>query len=109
MLSTRYTVIIVMLGICYQAGLDSLAILTLVTSFWVLSGGYYTIYLIYHTLPRDLIIAKRFIHLLYSNFSAKWKNQTVGELFLRTAARVPNKVILSFNFIFFTSLILTRQ
>jgi len=94
MLSTRYTVIIVMLGICYQVGLDSLAILTLVTSFWVLSGGYYTIYLIYHTLPRDLIIAKRFIHLLYSNFSAKWKNQTVGELFLRTAARVPNKTMM---------------
>ena len=37
-------------------------------------------------------IARRFVHLLYSNFSAKWRNQTVGDLFLKTAARVPDKV-----------------
>ena len=37
-------------------------------------------------------IARRFVHLLYSNFTAKWRNQTVGDLFLKTAARVPDKV-----------------
>ena len=37
-------------------------------------------------------IAKRFIHLLYSNFSAKWRNHTVGDLFLKTASRLPDKV-----------------
>ena len=30
--------------------------------------------------------------MLYSNFTAKWRNQTVGDLFLKTAARVPDKV-----------------
>ena len=34
----------------------------------------------------------RFIHLLWVNFKAKWRNQTVGEIFLRTADRLPNKV-----------------
>ena len=35
---------------------------------------------------------RRFIHLLWVNFKAKWRNQTVGELFLKTAERLPDKV-----------------
>ena len=29
---------------------------------------------------------------MWVNFKAKWRNQTVGELFLRTAERLPDKV-----------------
>ena len=39
-----------------------------------------------------LIVDLRFIHLLWVNFKAKWRNQTVGELFLKTAERLPDKV-----------------
>ena len=39
-----------------------------------------------------LIVDCRFIHLLWVNFKAKWRNQTVGELFLKTAERLPDKV-----------------
>ena len=29
---------------------------------------------------------------MWVNFKAKWRNQTVGELFLKTAERLPDKV-----------------
>jgi len=90
----RYGGLVAILAGCFQVQMNTTVSLTLVMALWTLSGGYYTLYLIYHTLPRDLIIAKRFIHLLYSNFSAKWKNQTVGDLFLRTASRVPDKTMM---------------
>ena len=40
----------------------------------------------------DHFSTSRFIHLLWVNFKAKWNNQTVGELFLKTAERLPDKV-----------------
>ena len=40
---------------------------------------------------------RRFIHLLWVNFKAKWRNQTVGELFLKTAERLPDKVSKAFE------------
>ena len=47
----------------------------------------------FHLSGRDpLIVDCRFIHLLWVNFKAKWRNQTVGELFLKTAERLPDKV-----------------
>ena len=47
----------------------------------------------FHLCGRDpLIVDCRFIHLLWVNFKAKWRNQTVGELFLKTAERLPDKV-----------------
>ena len=39
-------------------------------------------------------IARRFVHLLWCNFHAKWMNHTVGDLFLRTSARLPDKTML---------------
>jgi len=90
----RYAVLSLVLGVSYQVELESPLLIFILASLWTLLGGHHTLYLIYHTLPRDLIIAKRFIHLLYSNFSAKWRNQSVGDLFLKTAARVPDKTMM---------------
>jgi len=93
-LLARYGAVVALLAACYQSKIDSWTMFLLAFGLWTLLGGYYTLYLIYYTLPRDLIIARRFVHLLYSNFSAKWRNQTVGDLFLKTAARVPDKTMI---------------
>ena len=34
---------------------------------------------------------------MWVNFKAKWRNQTVGELFLKTAERLPDKVSKAFE------------
>merc|ERR1719400_1277942 len=62
---------------------------------WLFLGGFHTLYLVYATGWRDFQIVIRFIHLLWVNFKAKWNNQTVGELFLKTAERLPDKVMIT--------------
>ena len=39
-------------------------------------------------------IARRFVHLLWCNFDAKWRNRTVGDMFLRTSLRLPDKTMM---------------
>ena len=78
---------------------------------WVVLGGYYTLYIAYHTLPRDIVwvtrslldhkyqlisrlsrVIRRFSKILFTNLKLKRKDENVVDLFLKTAARVPNKV-----------------
>ena len=48
---------------------------------WVMLGGHYTLYLMYHTLFRDLKTAWRVGHLLYINIKAKRNDMSVGDKF----------------------------
>ena len=51
----RYGCVAAVLGACWQAGLGLGAGLGVAGAAWALLGGYWTLYLIYHTLPRDLV------------------------------------------------------
>ena len=51
----RYGCVAAVVGACWQAGLGLGAGLGVAGAAWALLGGYWTLYLIYHTLPRDLV------------------------------------------------------
>jgi solute carrier family 27 fatty acid transporter 1/4 len=89
----KYGILATVLATLLQTFSSSLALgATLVV--WYFLGGHHTLYLIYHTLDRDGRTAVRFVHLLWINLNAKWRNQSVGDLFLKTADRVPEKTMM---------------
>jgi len=91
---TRYSVLALIIACLTQTTPSILAIpITLLA--WYLMGGKKTLYLIYHTGYRDFIMAKRFLHLLWVNVWCKLQDRTVGDLFLRTAERLPDKVMIT--------------
>ena len=51
----RYAVLSLVLGVSYQVELESSLLIFILASLWTLLGGHHTLYLIYHTLPRDLM------------------------------------------------------
>lgn len=69
------------------------AILTILSA-WILTGGHRTLYLVWHTGRRDTVVISRFLHILYKTGLAKWRDQAVGDLFLLTAARLPDKTMM---------------
>jgi len=89
----KYGILAAALAILLQTLSPSLA-LSATLVLWYFLGGKRTLYLIYHTLERDGRTAVRFVHLLWVNLNAKWRNQSVGDLFLKTAARVPDKTMM---------------
>lgn len=58
---------------------------------WLYLGGTTWLYLAYHTLGRDLLTISRFLHLLYVNFFAKYRDLSVADKFRITARRLPDK------------------
>jgi len=90
----RYGILalVLALGLARLSSAQATAVTLLV---WLLLGGLHTLYLVYATGWRDFNVVIRFIHLLWVNFKAKWRNQTVGELFLKTAERLPDKVMIT--------------
>jgi solute carrier family 27 fatty acid transporter 1/4 len=90
----RYGLLALVLGLG-MARLSSSQALWLTLAVWLIMGGSHTLYLVWATGYRDAQTVKRFIHLLWVNFKAKWRNQSVGELFLKTADRVPDKVMIT--------------
>jgi len=90
----RYGLLALVLGLG-MARLSSSQAVWVTLALWLVMGGTNTVYLVWATGWRDTQIVTRFIHLLYVNFKAKWKNQTVGDLFLKTAERLPDKVMIT--------------
>lgn len=87
-----------LLALCQAVGMASLSssqAVSVTLVLWLLLGGGHTLYLIWATGKRDTQVVTRFIHLLWVNFKAKWRNQTVGDLFLKTAERLPDKVMIT--------------
>jgi len=89
----KYGILAAVLGTLLQTSSWCLA-LGGTLALWYVLGGSYTLYLTYHTLERDGRTAVRFVHLLWINLNAKWRNQTVGDLFLKTADRIPDKTMM---------------
>ena len=54
-LLARYGAVVALLAACYQSKIDSWIMFLLAFGLWTLLGGYYTLYLIIYTLPRDLM------------------------------------------------------
>ncbi|XP_023324091.1 long-chain fatty acid transport protein 4 [Eurytemora carolleeae] len=75
----------------YQVCLGSILLSYLVT------GGTYTLYLIYHSAPRDLRGAFRYLRLLIMVYFYQKQNLTVPSVFQRTANKYPNRVCLHFE------------
>lgn len=70
---------------------------TFLAMVWFVMDGYYTLYLIYHTLGRDLRAANFMIRLLLLVKGAQWRNWTVGKMFSETAKKMPEKVMFYFE------------
>jgi len=64
---------------------------------YLLTGGNYTLYLIYHTAPRDFSGAIRYLRLLLMVYLNQRRNLTVPSVFQRTANKYPNRVCLHFE------------
>jgi len=64
---------------------------------YLLTGGNYTLYLIYHTAWRDARGAMRYLRLLFYVYTRQKLNITVPVAFQKTAKKYPNRVALYFE------------
>ena len=51
----KYALLTAIGAICYHNQFDAFYSFVFVVGLWACLGGYYTLYLVYHTLPRDLV------------------------------------------------------
>ena len=64
---------------------------------YLLTGGNYTLYLLYHTLGRDARGAFRYLGLLLNVYVYQKMDWTVSQVFQRTVKRHPDKICLYFE------------
>jgi len=64
---------------------------------WIMTGGYYTIYLLYHTFWRDIKALNFMIQLLMLVKKGEFQNMSVPKMFSKTAKKMPNKVMFYFE------------
>ena len=64
---------------------------------YLLTGGNYTLYLLYHTAGRDARGAWRYLQLLVLVYVYKMMNLTVSQVFQRTVRKHPDKVCMYFE------------
>ena len=86
------------LGCCWwvdilpPAHLAGLALLS-----YLITGGNYTLYLLYHTAGRDARGAFRYLRLLLMVYVYQKLDVTVSQVFQRTVKRHPDKICLHFE------------
>ena len=64
---------------------------------YLITGGNYTLYLLYHTAGRDARGAWRYLQLLMLVYVYQKRNLTVSQVFQRTVKKHPDKVCLYFE------------
>ena len=69
----------------------------LVLGVFLITGGHYTLYLAWNTLPRDLRGAKRYLQLLFLVYRYQKTNTTVPQVFSKVAAKHPSKAALLYE------------
>ena len=87
-----------LLACCWAAhllGTNAAAALLLLS--YLVTGGNYTLYLLYHTAGRDARGAWRYLQLLILVYVYQKRNLTVSQVFQRTVKKHPNKVALYFE------------
>jgi len=64
---------------------------------YLVTGGNYTLYLVYHTAPRDFRGAVRYLRLLAMVYIYQKQNLTLPQVFQKTASKYPNRICLHFH------------
>ena len=83
---------------CWWVGLLSpVPLLCLALLSYLLTGGNYTLYLLYHTAGRDARGAFRYLRLLLMVYVYQKMDWTVSQVFQRTVSKHPDKVCLYFE------------
>nr|XP_053626715.1 long-chain fatty acid transport protein 4-like [Cherax quadricarinatus]XP_053626716.1 long-chain fatty acid transport protein 4-like [Cherax quadricarinatus]XP_053626717.1 long-chain fatty acid transport protein 4-like [Cherax quadricarinatus]XP_053626718.1 long-chain fatty acid transport protein 4-like [Cherax quadricarinatus]XP_053626719.1 long-chain fatty acid transport protein 4-like [Cherax quadricarinatus] len=77
--------------------LSCLQFLSVAAGIYITTGGYYTLWLAYKTLPRDLVAGFRYLKVRLKLNWALYCNHTVPKLFMENVRRNPNKVALIFE------------
>ncbi|XP_045610961.1 long-chain fatty acid transport protein 4 [Procambarus clarkii] len=77
--------------------LGCLQLALVAASIYITTGGYYTLWLAYKTLPRDLVGGIRFVKVQLTLKWALYRNTTVPKLFMKNVRKNPNKVALIFE------------
>lgn len=91
-------ILCVLVAACWQLEvLGTLASLLLATVSYLVTGGNYTLYLIYHTAARDARGAWRYLRLLATVWYYEKLDLTVPGVFERTVRRHPHRVCLHFE------------
>ena len=85
-------------GLCWASELlPSNVVLGLLLGSYLLTGGNYTLYLLYHTAGRDARGAWRYLQLLVLVYVYQKRNLTVSQVFQRTVRKHPDKVCMYFE------------
>jgi len=94
---TRYGVLAALAaGFSYNSWLEGWSLGVFLFTFWILSHSQF-LYLMYHTLGRDLRAANFMIRLLCLVKKAEFQNLTVPKMFTQTAKRFPDKIMFYFE------------
>lgn len=64
---------------------------------YIVTGGYYTVWLAYNTLPRDLRAGVRYLRVLAKVKWATYSNSNIPRMFMENVRKNPNKVALIFE------------
>jgi len=83
-------------GLSFNSWLEGWSLGVFLFLVWILSHGQ-LLYLIYHTLGRDLRASNFMIRLLMLVKKAEWQNLTVPKMFTQTAKKFPDKVMFYFE------------
>jgi solute carrier family 27 fatty acid transporter 1/4 len=94
---TRYgTLAALAAGLSFNSWLEGWSLGVFLVMAWILSHGQF-LYLMYHTLGRDLRAAKFMLHLLTLVKKSEWQNLTVPKMFSQTVKRFPDKIMFYFE------------
>ncbi|CAL4099735.1 unnamed protein product [Meganyctiphanes norvegica] len=75
----------------------SLDLIAVAAGVYILSGGYYTLWLLYKTLPRDIGAFFKYLSILKTVKQAERANTNIPKLFMENVRKNPNKVALIFE------------
>jgi len=95
-MSKELTITVVAIGIYFSVAHSLWTGLAVSIPAWIISRCHNLAYLAYHTLGRDLLTIYRFIQILYKTQIAKIFDMGVAAKFMKTAALVPEKTMITF-------------
>jgi len=94
---TRYGVLAALAaGLSFNSWLEGWSLGVFLIVVWILTHGNF-LYLMYHTLGRDLRAANFMIRLLTLVKKSEWQNLSVPKMFTQTVKRFPQKVMFYFE------------
>lgn len=77
--------------------LNGLQLASVAAGIYITAGGYYTLWLAYNTLPRDITAAWRYVQCHIKLKTASFRNISIPKMFMENVRKNPNKVALIFE------------